>query len=64
MAILSPVNNIDNVNAVVSNFPRQGIVTCELDKSVPQNVVMEDLLLFHSILNLLTHCMGTKDEGM
>ena len=67
-AVISPITNMpklfDNINAIVANFPKPGKVVCELDASVPQNIIVEDLLLFRSILNLLTHCMGTQQENM
>jgi hypothetical protein len=53
----------DNINAVVSNFPRQDAVSVEVDKSVPKTIVCDDLLLFRAVLNLLTHCMGASKEG-
>ncbi|KAL7557917.1 hypothetical protein ACA910_022528, partial [Epithemia clementina (nom. ined.)] len=50
----------DNLNGLVGQFPHSNIVTLELYKSVPKHLIAEDLLLFRSILNLLTHCMGAS----
>jgi len=60
--IVNPVTDMeklfDNVNIIVAKFPYRHNVTVELHKSVPKRIVAEDLLLFRSVLNLLTHCMG------
>ena len=53
----------DNINMIISNFPRQDVVTVEIDKSVPKKIGCDDLLVFRAILNLLTHCMGASPEG-
>lgn len=52
------VRLFDNVNALIPTFPFHGTVSVELDKSVPKEIIAEDLLLFRSTLNMLTHCMG------
>ncbi|KAL3913076.1 MAG: hypothetical protein SGARI_000836 [Bacillariaceae sp.] len=53
----------DNINMIISNFPRQDVVTVEIDKTVPKKIGCDDLLLFRAVLNLLTHCMGASPEG-
>uniref|UniRef100_A0A7S3DTV0 GAF domain-containing protein n=1 Tax=Entomoneis paludosa TaxID=265537 RepID=A0A7S3DTV0_9STRA len=53
----------DNVNAIVAKFPYRDHVTVELHKSVPKRIIAEDLLLFRSVLNLLTHCMGQQEDA-
>ncbi|KAG7345647.1 two-component hybrid sensor and regulator [Nitzschia inconspicua] len=53
----------DNVNSIINQFPRQDVVTVELEKSIPKTIVCDDLLLFRAILNMLTHCMGAAVEG-
>lgn len=66
-AIVNPTTSseklFENINKVVANFPMNGVVTVEIDKSVPRNVGVEDLLLFRATLNLLTHCMGATPAG-
>lgn len=52
------VKLFDNVNALIPTFPFHGTVSVEVDKSVPKEIIAEDLLLFRSTLNMLTHCMG------
>jgi GAF domain len=53
----------DNINAIINNFPRQDIVTVEIDKSVPKTIGCDDLLLFRAVLNMLTQCMGASETG-
>jgi hypothetical protein len=53
----------DNINMIISKFPRQGTVTVEIDKTVPKVIGCDDLLLFRAVLNLLTHCMGASSKG-
>jgi hypothetical protein len=53
----------DNINAIVANFPRKDIVTVEIDKSVPEVIGCDDLLLFRAVLNMLTHCIGASPAG-
>ncbi|KAL7558581.1 hypothetical protein ACA910_016203 [Epithemia clementina (nom. ined.)] len=50
----------DNLNTLVAQFPHSNMVTVELYKSVPKFLMAEDLLLFRSLLNLITHCMGAS----
>lgn len=52
------VKLFDNVNALIPTFPFHGTVSVEVDKSVPKEIIAEDLLLFRATLNMLTHCMG------
>jgi len=52
------VRLFDNINSILPTFPFHGTVSVELDKSVPKEIIAEDLLLFRSTLNMLTHCMG------
>ncbi len=54
----------DNVNTIIPTFPFHGTVSVELDKSVPKEIVAEDLLLFRSTLNMLTHCMGQSGANV
>ena len=55
-------NLFDNIHAVCSGFPRSNTVTLELFQSVPKFLVAEDLLLFRSVLNVITHCMGAGNN--
>lgn len=53
----------DNINAIISNFPRQDVVTVEIDSTVPKKIGSDDLLLFRAVLNMLTQCMGSSTAG-
>jgi hypothetical protein len=53
----------DNINTVVAHFPRQDIVTVEIEKSVPKVIGCDDLLLFRAVLNMFTQCIGASMEG-
>eukprot|EP00523_Entomoneis_sp_CCMP467_P022077 CAMPEP_0168840386 /NCGR_PEP_ID=MMETSP0727-20121128/6641_1 /TAXON_ID=265536 /ORGANISM="Amphiprora sp., Strain CCMP467" /LENGTH=615 /DNA_ID=CAMNT_0008893889 /DNA_START=56 /DNA_END=1903 /DNA_ORIENTATION=+ len=61
-SIINPTTDMErlfhNLNSVVAKFPYRDQVTVELHRSVPKRIVAEDLLLFRSVLNLLTHCMA------
>ncbi|KAG7343618.1 two-component hybrid sensor and regulator [Nitzschia inconspicua] len=50
----------DNINSIISNFPRQDAVSVEIEKTIPKTIVCDDLLLFRAVLNTLTHCMGAS----
>jgi hypothetical protein len=53
----------DNINTVVAHFPRQDIVTVEIEKSVPKVIGCDDLLLFRAVLNMFTQCIGASTAG-
>jgi hypothetical protein len=53
----------DNINAMIAHFPREDVVTVEMEKSVPKVIGCDDLLLFRAILNLFTHCIGASTAG-
>jgi hypothetical protein len=53
----------DNINAVIALFPRQDVVTVEIEKSVPKVIGCNDLLLFRAVLNMFTQCIGASSDG-
>jgi hypothetical protein len=53
----------DNINTIVAHFPRQDIVTVEIEKSIPKVIGCDDLLLFRAVLNMLTQCIGASGVG-
>ncbi|KAG7371620.1 two-component hybrid sensor and regulator [Nitzschia inconspicua] len=53
----------DNINSIIGNFPRQDVVSVEIEKTIPKTIVCDDLLLFRAVLNTLTHCMGASAKG-
>jgi hypothetical protein len=63
--IVNPTTDVqklfDNVNRVVANFPLKYNVKFELDKSVPKFIVVEDLLVFRAVLNVILYCMGAAE---
>jgi hypothetical protein len=48
----------ENVNTVIRSLPFHCEVAVEIDRSVPREILTNNLLLFPSILHMLTHCIS------
>jgi CheY-like chemotaxis protein/GAF domain-containing protein len=54
---------IENLNLIIKPIPKQVPVILTLDPSVPTDIVCDDLVLFRSALNLLSHAASRTVTG-